>query len=59
MQMMSGGRVLIFAKSANDEWWQGTYICQKCYAEFMTDSDKKPSYCPMCGEKFEFMIERR
>ena len=36
-----------------DEWYQDTYICCRCSAEFMTDFEGAPRFCPSCGVKFD------
>ena len=36
-----------------DEWYQDTYICCECSAEFMLDFESTPRFCPWCGVKFE------
>ena len=35
-----------------DEWYQDTYICCECSAEFMIDFEGHPRFCPCCGVKF-------
>lgn len=35
-----------------DEWYQDTFICCECGAEFMIDADH-PRFCPYCGVKFD------
>lgn len=36
-----------------DEWYQDTYICCECSAEFMIDFSGHPRFCPCCGVKFD------
>ena len=36
-----------------DEWYQDTYICCECNAEFMIDFEGHPRFCPCCGVKYD------
>ena len=36
-----------------DEWYQDTYICCECDAEFMIGFEGYPGFCPCCGVKYD------
>lgn len=36
-----------------DKWYQHTYICCECDAEFMINFEGHPGFCPCCGVKYD------